>query len=108
VRDGAGLGGGVAGGGGGGGARGTGGKVRPISAPLVGANKAGAVQAAGQQLLAQPSASRVGGPGTSGEGFLGRPMTSFASVADEGSRAGLVPLPVAQLLFCVSDLQVRH
>ena len=107
VRDGAGLGGGVAGGGGGGGARGTGGKVRPISAPLVGANKAGAVQAAGQQLLAQPSASRVGGPGTSGEGFLGRPMTSFASVADEGSRAGLVPLPVAQLLFCVSDLQVR-
>jgi len=107
VGDGAGLGGGVAGGGGGGGARGTGGKVRPISAPLVGANKAGAVQAAGQQLLAQPSASRVGGPGTSGEGFLGRPMTSFASVADEGSRAGLVPLPVAQLLFCVSDLQVR-
>jgi hypothetical protein len=34
-------------------------------------------------------------------------MTSFASVAEAGSRTCEVPLPVAQLLFCVSDLQVR-
>ena len=97
--------------GGGDGGRGTGAKasagLRPISAPLAGANKGG-VQAAGQQLLTEPSAPHVGGPGTSGEGFLGRPMTSFAAsgLLAQESAPRVCLVPVAEMLFCVSDLQV--
>jgi len=84
-------------------------KGRPISAPVSStAGRGGVLSGAQHQLHTADarSAGHAGGPGTSGDGFMGRPITAFAAVGQQGANRGCAA-SVGEMLFCASDLQVR-